>query len=1322
MGALSKLNNILNRSKEGEADETKATFYTTPVAYRDEDGVWVGHNGELWMYRVIDSNPISWEDPATKLGVEKPLADILYELASTSRDTGGLKSLSKAREVHLIALTWETDAQVPKGTPDDLAQFMKRLLYFTVPNRAVVVGVKLWSGLAKDKTLLEQARDRVTGALGEAGPDWESYEQDRRVVAEILGRNGGVVPPRRVREQMESWYNYGRGTDVAAWETEDYVRVGAERIEMASVMRFDSPILYAPHNQWGLSAQTHPAPVCVASVRGILEPSGVSRNRVRKSQRRVLNEIEEEQASGDIERPEQSMVLQLAQEVEQFILSNREPLVSNCSIVLGRRVQPNVDETYADELRTVYGIETQPLVHRQMAALEETLPTSSRRVNPFVQDLSIGMLAYAGFQGFSNLGDGKGVWVGLTDPDYVPCFLDPLGAPRANRPPGLLIAGDPGSGKAMPLTHPVLTPKGFVPMGDITLGSEVIGRDGVAHKVVGVYPQGEKEIFRVWFSDGSFADCCDEHLWSVRRSMDAARGKGWRTMSLGEIREAGLRDRDGKARFRIPMVDPVQFEERELPLDPYVTGALIGDGSLTTFVGISSADPEILEEVGRLLPDTCELVHRSAYDWTVVRKDRGRAAAGHVLASWDAKNALPPRATESLASLREFIAGAATAVSKHEDGEVLVPFRSVTLCEESARALAEFGVVARVEMRPRQNWSRLVWQRSERCVPVLVVDEDLLRDCGEPQSAGSSFEGGVEPFLAGVLAQAARLSTTGTTVLLKGDARLGEIVAARMNGHQVRYGATGAMTIAVAEAGNPVLDTVRKLGLSGKTSLEKFIPEQYRRASVQQRVALLQGLMDTDGECGKRGLVFNTSSEQLMRDVTELVQLLGGVARCTDRTPMYWHNDELRHGETAYRLAIRLPETVVPFRLQRKLEMYQSVKRAVPCRTIVKVEALPKQAAQCISVDAPDHLYVAGQAVVTHNTFLASLLAIQSSLAGHQTIFVNPKPADSLAPMARFAGGRVVKLTEIEEQGGFFDPFRFTAQTAEGRQVAADIASQHILAVLGSRGVAGLGFSQEQEIALIAGLREGAARGAQCVAQAMQFVPDQSVQQLVYQQAADPLFRLGISFQPVEPYSADDGLLLIEFDRPLDVPEKGVSPAEYTRTQRLAVAAVRLVTRSSLEILASRKGGVLVVDEAWMFLQSTEGLAALQSIGRMGRSQNILPIFATQRVDDLLREGVDMEGYLSRVFALQLADEREARAALRLCRLEPTEGRINWLRQAGPRRGEGGRPGRAAMGLHRDLQGRHAAVMFGPVPEDVRLAISTNPEDRRVRDESGETR
>lgn len=796
---IKKLNGLLNRSKEGLADEEKGTLYTTPIAYRDDEGVYVGHNGEVWMYRLIESNPVSWEDPGTQLGVEKPLADILYELAATSRDTGGLKTLSRAREVHLLALTWEVDAQIPKDTPEALAKFMQRLLYFTVPNRAVVVGVRLWSGLSKEKNLLEQAKDRLTNAMGEDGPDWDSYEQDRRVVAEILSRHGGVVPPRRVREQMESWYNYGRGSDVAAWETEDYVRVGSERLEMAAVMRFDEPIMYAPHNQWGLTAQTHPSPACVASVRGVLEPSGVSRNRVRKSQRRVLNEIEEEQASGDIDRPEQSMVLQLAQEVEQFILANREPLVSECSIVLGRRIQPNVDETYADELRNVHGIEVQPLVHRQMAALEETLPTSSRRVNPFVQDLSIGMLAYAGFQGFSNLGDGKGVYMGLTDPDYVPMFLDPLGAPKANRPPGLLIAGDPGSGK----------------------------------------------------------------------------------------------------------------------------------------------------------------------------------------------------------------------------------------------------------------------------------------------------------------------------------------------------------------------------------------------------------------------------------------------------------------------------------------------------------------------------------------TFTASLLAIQSSLAGYQTIFVNPKPSDSLEPMARFAGGRTVRLSEIEEQGGFFDPFRFTPQTPEGRQIAADIASQHILAVLGSRGVAGLGFSQEQEIALIAGLREGAARGARCVAEAMACVPDASVQQLVHQQAADPLFRLGISFTPVEPYSADDGLLLIEFDRPLDIPEKGISPAEYTRTQRLAVAAVRLVTRSSLEILAARKGGVLVVDEAWMFLQSSEGLAALQSLGRMGRSQNILPVFATQRVDDLLKEGVDMEGYLSRVFVLQLADEREARAALRLCRLEATEGRINWLREAGPRRGEGGRPGRAAMGLHRDLKGRHAAVLFGPVPEDVRLAISTNPEDRRIREAEG---
>lgn len=49
-------------------------------------------------------------------------------------------------------------------------------------------------------------------------------------------------------------------------------------------------------------------------------------------------------------------------------------------------------------------------------------------------------------------------------------------------------------------------------MGDIQVGDEVIAGDGTVTVVTGVYPQGEKEIFNVSFSDGASTECCDEHF------------------------------------------------------------------------------------------------------------------------------------------------------------------------------------------------------------------------------------------------------------------------------------------------------------------------------------------------------------------------------------------------------------------------------------------------------------------------------------------------------------------------------------------------------------------------------------------------------------------------------------------------------------------------------------------------------------------------------------------------------------------------------------------------------------------------------------------
>jgi hypothetical protein len=386
-------------------------------------------------------------------------------------------------------------------------------------------------------------------------------------------------------------------------------------------------------------------------------------------------------------------------------------------------------------------------------------------------------------------------------------------------------------------------------------------------------------------------------------------------------------------------------------------------------------------------------------------------------------------------------------------------------------------------------------------------------------------------------------------------------------------------------------------------------------------------------------------------------------------------------------------------------------------RIIDAIDYIGEKQAQCILVDHPEHLYVTAHHIVTHNTFLCQLIATQAKLAGQQVIFINPKAGDSLATFAKRPGidGAVVKLSELEQEGGFFDPFYYAHP-----EMAAELATTFILGVLGGTGVPGAGFNQNQELSLASGLRRGAVGGARCVADALKFVDDEEVIALVLKQAeTSSLFSLGIGRVPKEGlYQSTAGLTLIEFDRKLDFPEAGKLTASYSRAERIALAAIRLVIRASLEILMFSEGGVLIVDEAWTFLSHSEGLAALQLIGREGRSRNILPIFATQQVADLVREGIDMESYISRVMVMELRKVEEAEAALTLCGLEPTPERVRWLRQAGPQPGNSERAFRPAMGIHRDLQDRHAAMYVGPVPPGVVEDFTTNPEERRRRDTS----
>lgn len=148
-----------------------------------------------------------------------------------------------------------------------------------------------------------------------------------------------------------------------------------------------------------------------------------------------------------------------------------------------------------------------------------------------------------------------------------------------------------------------------------------------------------------------------------------------------------------------------------------------------------------------------------------------------------------------------------------------------------------------------------------------------------------------------------------------------------------------------------------ELGLNGRYSYEKFIPESYLRASVEERRALLAGLLDTDGARG-RLTRFCTSSERLAQDVGDLVRGLGGVAHQT--------NDGFRTVSDRTGWQIGVWTSFCPFALaDDKVEMWRARRWR---RKVVGVELIDRAPARCIRVVAPDHLYVAENYVVTHNT------------------------------------------------------------------------------------------------------------------------------------------------------------------------------------------------------------------------------------------------------------------------------------------------------------------------------------------------------------------
>jgi phosphate starvation-inducible PhoH-like protein len=188
---------------------------------------------------------------------------------------------------------------------------------------------------------------------------------------------------------------------------------------------------------------------------------------------------------------------------------------------------------------------------------------------------------------------------------------------------------------------------------------------------------------------------------------------------------------------------------------------------------------------------------------------------------------------------------------------------------------------------------------------------------------------------------------------------------------------------------NPLTQALRELSLSGTYSATKFIPEVYLRNSPDVRIAVLQGLLDTDGgpvtqEGRTCRIEYVTVSQRLKDDVVFLVRSLGGVAHwrmreAEGRKQGFAKGREVPYRNDAYVLDIRLPGHIKPFRLKRKAEIYERFGGGRPMRFIKNIELIGKQVTQCISVTASDSLYVTDDFILTHNTLADAFIILDEA-------------------------------------------------------------------------------------------------------------------------------------------------------------------------------------------------------------------------------------------------------------------------------------------------------------------------------------------------------
>lgn len=204
-----------------------------------------------------------------------------------------------------------------------------------------------------------------------------------------------------------------------------------------------------------------------------------------------------------------------------------------------------------------------------------------------------------------------------------------------------VIVGEPGVGKALDnnTVIPVADGRKYAKISDLEKGDVIFSENGSQSVVSGVFPQGEKDSYRITFNDGSQVVCSGDHLWSGWSFGKYNKNEPIETHTLNDIMsmlnlspESVIRPENS---WLIPAAKAVQRQHMEYGIHPYAIGAMLGVGVMDLeSVNIGTHDSYVANKIASVIPN-CVLVPspQKNFNWTLYRNDPQRRSRGFFLRS-----------------------------------------------------------------------------------------------------------------------------------------------------------------------------------------------------------------------------------------------------------------------------------------------------------------------------------------------------------------------------------------------------------------------------------------------------------------------------------------------------------------------------------------------------------------------------------------------------------------------------------------------------------------------------------------------------------------